>query len=178
MSAIFLVFLAIIALIILLWQVSNIISVLSGSPYVMADKKIVRESLKAVGLKKGDIFYDLGCGKGDVLIEAEKMGAKAIGYEISPYYYIWAKIRTSPKPNIEVRFKNILHVDLSDADIVYCYLLPEFLKKLSPQFQKKLKPGSRLISIGFPIKKSSNFAGAKIRDKYIFKNHKIYIYKF
>lgn len=157
---------------------SNIISVLSGSPYVMADKKVVRGSLKAAGLKKGDIFYDLGCGNGDVLIEAEKMGVKAIGYEISPYYYILAKIRTLNKPNIKVKYQNINNINLSKADVVYCYLLPRFLKKLSSQFQKKIKAGSRLISIGFPIKKSPNFAPAEIRDKYIFQNHKVYIYKF
>lgn len=164
------IILLILALIILLWQVSNIISVLSGSPYVMADKKVVRESLKAAGLKKGDIFYDLGCGKGDVLIEAEKMGAKVFGYEISPYYYILAKIRTLNKPNIKIKYQNINNVSLKNADIVYCYLLPKFLEKLSPKFLKELKLGCRVISIGFPINKIKN--SKKIRINY----HNIYLY--
>ena len=177
MIIIFIVLL-IIALIILLWQMSNIISVLSGSPYVMADKKVVIESLKAAGLKKGDIFYDLGCGRGDVLICAEKMGAKAIGYEISPYYYIWAKIRTLNKSNIKIKYQNINNVNLKKADVVYCYLLPKFLEKLSLKFKKELKEGARLISIGFPVKNSTIIAPAKKVEKYMVEHHKIYIYKF
>ena len=157
---------------------SNIISVLSGSPYVMADKKVVRGSLKAAGLKKGDIFYDLGCGRGDVLIEAEKMGAKAIGYEISPYYYILAKIRTYKHKNIKVIYQNINNINLSEANIVYCYLLPKFLKKLSLKFKKELKECARLISIGFPVKNSTIIAPAKKVEKYMVEHHKIYIYKF
>lgn len=169
MIIIFIVLL-IIALIILLWQVSNIISVLSGSPYVMADKKVVRESLKAAGLKKGDIFYDLGCGRGDVLMEAEKMGAKAIGYEISPYYYILAKIRTLNKPNIKIKYQNINNVNLSKANVVYCYLLPKFLKKLSLKFLRELKLGCRIVSIGFPINQLKNSKKIRINC------HNIYLY--
>lgn len=129
----------------------------------MADKKVVRESLKAAGLKKGDIFYDLGCGKGDVLIEAEKMGAKVFGCEISPYYYILAKIRTSKHKNIKVIYQNIENINLSDANIVYCYLLPKFLEKLSPKFLKELELGCQIISIGFPI---SRVPRAEARDSF------------
>lgn len=147
------------------------ISVFFGSPYVKADKNLIYNALKLAQLKKAEIFYDLGCGDGSSLIEAAKFDAKAIGFEISPYYYLWAKFRTFSKSNILIKYQNINNIDLRKADVIYCYLLPEFLEKLSPKFQRELKSGARLISIGFPIE-------IKKGDKYIVRNHQVYIYKF
>lgn len=190
---IILVILFLISLILLLWQISNLISVFFGSPYVKADRAIIIKSLKIAKLKHGEIFYELGCGNGDVLIEAARLGAKSVGFEISPYYYLWAKLRiflfktfnkqchsnrSSVKSGIEIRHRNILNVDLSEADVVYCYLLPKFLDKLSTKFRRELKPGARLISIGFPLKYSTFPAGAGKVEKCKIQNHNIYIYKF
>lgn len=137
----------------------------------MLERSTIIKALELAGLKKGDIFYDLGCGNGQVLIEAAKMGAKAVGFEISPYYYLWAKFRTSRNPNIEVHFINIKDVDLSRADIVYCYLLPNFLEKLGPKFKQELKPSAKLISVGFQIR------GLKMVKKLIIKKHIVFVYR-
>ncbi|KKQ17881.1 MAG: Methyltransferase [Berkelbacteria bacterium GW2011_GWA1_36_9] len=168
-----------VSLIILIWQVSNLVSVFFGSPYVKARKNLIHSALKLAHLEKGEIFYDLGCGDGISLIEANKFGAKAVGFEISPYYYLWAKLRTLNKPNITVKYQNINNTNLQKADVVYCYLLPKFLEKLTPKFQRELKSGARLISVGFPIKfkKSLISAGAELGDKYMVENRKVYIYK-
>jgi hypothetical protein len=40
-------------------------------------------------------------------------------------------------------------VDLSEADVVTCYLLPETNKKLEDKLLKELKPGTRVISNTF-----------------------------
>ncbi|MCL5406959.1 MAG: methyltransferase domain-containing protein [Patescibacteria group bacterium] len=177
---IILIFVTVFALCLFLWQISNMVSVFFGSLYVKADRKLIYNSLKLAQLKKGEIFYDLGCGDGSSLIEAAKFGARATGFEISPYYYLWTKLRTFRDRNIKVVYKNIKEVDLSKADVVYCYLLPEFLEKLSSKFQKELKSGARLISVGFPIEftKNSTFStGASKVDNYQIKNHQVYIYK-
>jgi SAM-dependent methyltransferase len=143
----------------------------------MMDKETIIEALKLAKFKKDDVFYDLGCGNGQVLIEAAKMGAKATGFEISPYYYLLGQIRilffkvfninrSSVKSHIEVRFKNILDrdLDLAKADVVYCYLLPRLLNQIN--FHK----GNRVISISFPIRK------LKPIKTEIFKSHLIFIY--
>lgn len=179
---------AIISFGLLFWQISNLISVIFGSPYVMLNKNVIRQALKLAGLKKGEIFYDLGCGNGDMLIEAAKMGAKARGFEISPYYYVLAKIRTIlwsqqiPKiysstkkgllERVRVKYANVYNADLSKANIVYCYLMPEMLSKLTLKFKKELKAGSRLVSVGFPIKALKN------GTEYHINTRKVFIYKF
>ncbi|OGD56343.1 hypothetical protein A2V71_01325 [Candidatus Berkelbacteria bacterium RBG_13_40_8] len=176
-----LIILSIVVLIIFLWQISNLISVFAGSLYVKTDRVIIRKALKLAKVKRGDVFYDLGCGNGDVLTEASKLGAKVTGFEISPYYYLLSKTKiflfkqfaykcSSIYNGIDVRLKNILNVDLGKADVVYVYLLPKFLKELAPKFKKELKPKARLISIGFPVK------NLRLSKKILLKDRTIFIY--
>ena len=98
-----------------------------------------------------------------------------MGFEIFPYYYIYAKIKTWKYRNINVQYHNINKVNLSRADVIYCYLMPKFLKKLAPKFRRELKPGSRLISIGFPLS-IINTPALKIKKK--INGHKVFIYEF
>ena len=184
---ILLIILTIVSFGLLFWQASNLISVIFGSPYVMANKIVIRRALKLAGLKKDEVFYDLGCGNGDVLIEAAKMRTNATGFEISPYYFLLAKLKAiiykyyhSIKKfrssetflQIQVHFRNINTINFSKADVIYCYLMPKMLSKLAPKFKKELKTGSRLVSVGFPIKALKNGIEYHINDR------KIFIYKF
>ena len=165
-----LVILAIISFVLLFWQASNIVSVIFGSPYVIADKKLISRALKLAGLKKGEFFYDLGCGNGEVLIEAAKIGAQATGFEIAPFFYWWARLRTARYSNIKINYQNIFKADLTKADVIYCYLWPKMLEKLAPKFKGELKTGSRLISVGFPIENLDQ------EEQFRINRHKIYIY--
>lgn len=157
-----------VSLSILFWQISNFISVFFGSPYVKSNKKMIHEVLKLAHLQDGEIFYDLGCGNGDSLIQAAKFGAKATGFEISPYYYFWAKLRTFYRPNIKIKYQNINNVNLEKVDVVYCYLLPKLLDRLKNKFLKD-RP-KKIISIGFKI------TGLPLQKLYKIKKHKIFIY--
>lgn len=159
------------SLVLLFWQVSNFVSVFSGSPYVKTRKSIINKAIDIVNLKKGETFLELGSGSGDVLITAAKYDVDVVGFEISPYYYLYSKLRTLRYKNIDIRFQNIFNADLSQADIVYCYLLPNLLKKLAPKFKREIKYSARIISIGFPINV------LKLSKKIRTNNHTIYIYK-
>jgi len=167
---IILIILIIFSIIILLWQISNFISIFYGSLYVKTNKDIISFALNKVNIKNSDVFYELGCGSGDVLLKAENLGALVTGFEISPFYFLMSRIRTIKNKNIKVLCRNINNVDLRNADVVYCYLLPNFLKNLSPKFLKE-KP-KKIISISFEI------PGLPNQKTYKFKNRLIYIYSF
>ncbi|MES0341538.1 MAG: hypothetical protein ABUK08_04405 [Candidatus Humimicrobiaceae bacterium] len=63
-----------------------------GAPWVPTPYKIIKKMLKLAEVKPGDIVYDLGSGDGRVIIEAARsFGAKAVGIEIDPLRFIWAK---------------------------------------------------------------------------------------
>jgi len=55
-----------------------------GAPWLPTRNNDIKKLLKLSGLKSGDVFIDLGCGSGGVLVAASQMGAKPIGYEINP----------------------------------------------------------------------------------------------
>jgi hypothetical protein len=154
--------------IIFLWQVSNFISIFSGSVYVAARRDVILFALKKAGVRKNSIVYDLGSGNGDVLIFAHMLGARSYGVEISPFYYLLSLLRTFSHRDVSVIFGDIRKVNLKKADIVYCYLLPKFLSELKGKFEQE-RP-KKIISIGFEIK------GLEGKKKYNYKGHKIFIY--
>ena len=155
------------------WQASTLISIYGGSPYVASKKNIIKEALKLAEIKSDDVFYELGSGLGTGLIIASReFGAKAIGIEISPYNYLVSKIRTNRNKKIRVIMANIKRIDLSEADVVYCYLYPKLMDQLLPKFKNELKPGSRVVSAAFTISKLKPDIIKEIDNK------KIYMYRF
>lgn len=100
-------------------------------------------------------MYDLGCGDGRIICAAAGAGARARGFEISLLPYFIAKIRRlfqNNKSNIKISYKNIWNLDLSDADIVYFFLMEEVHPRLKQKFEKELKKGAKIISYAWPIK--------------------------
>lgn len=167
---ILIVFLFLIASVLLFWQISNLVAICSGCLYVKANKANVRTVLNDFA-KKDLIFYDLGSGNGDVLMLADEFKMKTFGFEIAPFYYFESRWRTIFKKDIQVKYGNILKADISSADIIYCYLLPPLLQKLSSKFSLELKKNAVLISAGFPIE------NLKLIREYDIKSRKFFVYK-
>lgn len=160
----------IVALWIFFYQASNLVSAIFGSPYVNLDKKVIKRAIELSELKKGEIFYDLGCGSGESLNIASGSGAKAIGFEVSPWPYLIAKIKTLFTKNTTVKLLNIFRVDLSEADVIYCYLLPSLIAKLENKVKTELKSQTRIVSVDFPF----NYLKLKKSEKLGI--HTIYLY--
>lgn len=163
----YIIILVLIILLVLLKLSSTIISLYSGSPGGETNKDIIRKIFKEINLKKEFVFYDLGSGIGNNLIVASKeFGAKSYGFEISPLPYIISKIRTRRIKNCNISYQNILKTDLSKADVIYCYLLPELLKKLEPKLNK-LK-NTIIISQVFKISNLKPKKEFKINGKMVY----------
>ncbi|MDP8244229.1 MAG: methyltransferase domain-containing protein [Candidatus Hinthialibacter antarcticus] len=112
-----------------------------GAPYIPSANPAVERALGLAELKPGDVFIDLGCGDGRSLRAAKARGAQAIGYEISLFMYCIAKRLRG----CEVRLGNFWSADLSEADVVYCYLTPKAMERIEREIWPKLKPGCRLV---------------------------------
>jgi len=114
-----------------------------GTPY-----DVVSRMLKLAALKKSDVVYDLGCGDGRMIVlAAKKYGCRGIGYDIDPER-VAAALENVRKNGVGDLVKivqaDLFTIDLSDADVLSLYLLPDINERLKPQFEK-LKPGSRLV---------------------------------
>ena len=116
--------------------------------YVGTAYDLVSKMLQMAQVKKGDLVYDLGCGDGRMLVlAAEKYGAHGVGYEIDPER-VQASLDNVVRHHVENLVKiiqaDIFTVDLSKADVIPIYLLPEMNRRLLPQFDK-MKPGARIV---------------------------------
>ncbi len=128
---------------------------LSGAPWVPMDKKDEERFLKLADIRPGQKMYDIGCGDGRVVASAASAGANAEGFEISLFPFFLANIRRlfhKDKARMKISYRNIWNVDLSDADIVYFFLMPKVYPKLRAKLEKELKKGTKVIAYVWPMK--------------------------
>lgn len=136
----------------LLLSASIIVLFLVGVPFVPTPKKNIEKIFEVLDLKPGQVFYDIGCGDGRFVIQADKKGAKAIGFEISPIAWLRSKINIFiNKSKAQVKFKNFYSQNLSDADAVFCFLLDPVMPKVEKKLLPELKPGAKVVSYGFTM---------------------------
>lgn len=102
-----------------------------------------------------DIIYDLGAGDSTLLITAaKKYGARAVGVEIDPLRFWISKISillNGQRGKVKIIRKNFFNADISDATIVFMYLIPKTLARLKPKLLKDLKPGTKIVTFVYKI---------------------------
>jgi SAM-dependent methyltransferase len=130
------------------------------SPRWRIKRSSARLALQFVKVKKTDIVYELGCGDGEfILTAAEEFGAKSKGIEIDPARFCVSLVRakfSSARKKISVVRKDFKKVDLSDATVVYMYLVPAAMKRLLPQLKKQLDSGTHILSYRYQIPLTKN----------------------
>lgn len=137
----------------------------SDAPYIPTRSSKIKSILKLAGVKKGNIFYELGSGDGRVVLEAATIGAVANGVEQS-----WIRVWYSRFKARQLKLKNasFFHGDIFQrhyypADIVYIYLLTKGVLKLEEKLKKELKKGAIIITQTYhfknwrPFKKRGDF---------------------
>lgn len=163
-----------------IWGISAIIGIIraQGVPYVPLSKKQLRLLKDNVEFEPEAKTVDLGCGDGRVLFLFEELGVKDLsGYEVNFWAYLKAKIvGLFKKSKVKLYYKNFKYVDLSGFDVVFCYLLDEYLAKIEYKLKKELKPGTKIVSFAF---KFPNWPVDQeiITNKDNSKLNRIYIYR-
>jgi hypothetical protein len=123
-----------------------------GALYVSTTKRRIAACLDTISVKKGGTWIDLGCGDGRILKHAGKRyNITGIGYELNLMAYWKAKITSLGMHHIQIHLKNFFKADLSQADIVSCYLFPDVMQDLARKLKAELKPGTTIVSFNFPL---------------------------
>ncbi|MEK7173121.1 MAG: class I SAM-dependent methyltransferase [Patescibacteria group bacterium] len=142
-------------LLILIPLISYAYASFSFAPWVPCWRKDLKRIFKLANLRAGEIFYDLGCGSGQVVLSAARQfKARAVGIELAlPLYLICQGKRLLGQPaNVQFKWKNLFSENLSNADAVYFFGMPySIAAKLKLKLERELKPGARVISYVFPI---------------------------
>jgi SAM-dependent methyltransferase len=126
---------------------------LRGAPWVPTPMHLVHRMLAMAEVAPGDVVYDLGCGDGRlILAAAQDYGARAVGVEIDLLRYLWCRrriIALGLQDRVQVIRGDLFEQDLSDADVVTCYLLQTTNDRLEGKLERELEPGARVVSHSF-----------------------------
>lgn len=133
--------------------IPTLVAAIKGAPWVPTPMARAKHMLEVAKIKPGEKVYDLGCGDGRlVYLAAKNYQADAIGFELSPIVYLIAKLRQLLwQSKAKILFKDFRKVNISDANVILCYLLPDTLKVFREKFERELKKGTRIISYAFRI---------------------------
>ena len=126
-----------------------------GGPWVPSSMQVVNRMMEMAEVGPEDVVYDLGCGDGRIILAAAmRYNARAVGIEIDPLRYLWCQFLITilgQRKRIRIIFGNFFNKDLSEADVVMCYLMPDALTKLEKKFIQELRPGTRVVSNRFAL---------------------------
>lgn len=123
--------------------------------FVPSPQEIVEKMLELANVRPDDVVYSLGCGDGRyVVTAAKKYKAAGLGIDIDPER-VKESLANVKKNKVEdlvaIKHGDLFALDLSGADVITLYLLPQLNVKLIPQLEK-LKPGSRIVSHDFDMR--------------------------
>ena len=148
------------ALLLTLWLLgSGSLSVLQARQleigYEPTPLPIVEKMLGLAHVGPNDVVYDLGSGDGRIpIMAAQKYGARAVGVELQPGLVRQSRL-AAEKAGVSSRVRfveaNFFEVDLSEATVVTMYLWPAVNDRLEAKLRRELRPGSRIVSYGFPM---------------------------
>lgn len=125
------------------------------APWWKTSKKTARAMCRLAKINKKDVIYDLGSGTGTALIVAAKeFGARGVGIEIDPLRVLISTLVIyiiKVRDRVRIKKNNFFDVDISDATVIFVYLVPRVLEKLKSKFLRELKPGTKIISYKYTM---------------------------
>lgn len=145
-------------------------------PFVPTHASDIEFIVNQLGIHKGQVFYELGSGDGKVVFLVNKLsGARAVGYELTWWTHLWAKLKAKlkrlSKDQVEFRNQNFFKHSWAEADYIYSYLYPPLMGRVEEKFLNDCKSGSIAIVRDFPFPK---LKAKKVHN--MPKGHEIYVY--
>lgn len=128
------------------------IAFVSGAPFVPSKKGATNAMIRLAKIKAGTRVYDLGSGDGRLLLLSAKQGAIATGFEINPYLVLLTRLRAyfgQYRGSVRVFWTSLWKAPVSDADVVFVYLLPWRMEELAAKLIREVKPGTLIVSNSF-----------------------------
>jgi len=148
-------------------------------PFVPTPKKIIRKMIDLADIKDQERIVDLGSGTGRIIIAIAKRHKNnlVIGIEKSLTLRLVSRLFLYLHPFIKRRIQivneDFFNVNLSQFEVIFCFLTPEGMRRLTPKFHL-LKSGSRLLSYMFPLE---NYQGFTEYIDEVTAKDSIYLYK-
>lgn len=150
------------------------------APYFPTPNVIVEKMLDLGGLKAGEKMFDLGSGDGRIVImAARKYKADATGVELDDSLYRQSSGRIKSlglSANARIIHGDLLEQDYTSAGLLTIYLLPVAIEKVTPIFEKQLKPGARIVAHDFEFRQWKPAKILNIDDDGEGRSHRLLLY--
>jgi SAM-dependent methyltransferase len=118
-------------------------------PFITTPDRVTLAMLQMAGVTANDFVVDLGSGDGRIVITAaRRFGARGLGVELDPELVSRSRANAraaSVADRAEFRVQDLFETDLSAAQVITLYLLPEVNLQLRPRLLA-LAPGTRIVS--------------------------------
>lgn len=125
-----------------------------GVPFIRTKQQSLDRLVEHIQIWPGQVFVDLGCGDGIVMnavLDAYPW-IQARWYELDPKVVSQsASYQLAHGSAFQIIQADYLQSDISDADVVYCYLLPRLMTHVWKMILRQCKPGTIVYSYVFPI---------------------------
>ncbi len=121
-----------------------------GVAAVPSSRAAARQVASLLRDLSGDTVVDIGSGWGGMAFAAARAcpDKTIIGIEYAWLPYAWARLRQklfSPFKNLQFLYADLFTYDLSQTQIVFCYMPPEMMVRLEPKLAE-LPVGALIIS--------------------------------
>lgn len=125
------------------------------APYMATPHEVVDRMLALAEVGPSDTVFDLGCGDGRVVIAAARdRGARGVGVDIEAWWIDQANAAAQSagvSDRAEFRVGDALQIELSQATVVFIYLVDWSVQLIAARLRAQLAPGARVVSLSFPI---------------------------
>lgn len=124
------------------------------APFFSSSPEKVDLILSNVRIDNKFTIYSFGHGRSGFLrvIEKKYPGTKLIGVENSRWHCFTNRLQVFLRGSrIKIRYSDYYRVDISDANIVYCYLNIPVLRNIYKKLRIEPRAGATIISSGFVI---------------------------
>ncbi|WP_156414182.1 cyclopropane-fatty-acyl-phospholipid synthase family protein [Bordetella sp. N] len=131
-----------------------LVAILTGVPTLSSTKSeanAIVALIERMNLPSGAVIFDLGSGWGALVVALANAfpDASVRGIEISPFPYMFSRLRAYGLPNVSLKWGNFFRADLSCADVVTCYLMPAPMSRINSWLDRSLKPGTYVVANTF-----------------------------
>jgi hypothetical protein len=122
-----------------------------GAPHVAIDHTRLMQIIADLSLTEHDVVVDLGAGTGTFVRAVAPRCRQVIGYEINPLLAHWSRWRLRHVPNAQIVNQSLFHANLKGVTVIYTYLFPPLMPRVAHFLHEHAEPGTRVLSIGFPL---------------------------
>lgn len=167
------ILLTILVLILAIHSLYGLFAFFSGAPFVPTGSARLATMLALAEIKPNELVLDAGSGDGRVVFAVAGHCRRAVGIEINPVLYWYAKIKkkllnkNNRLTKVEFYRQNLWRFNLAPVDIMMLYFIPDKMERLMHKIKREMKPGARVVSHAF------TFPGWQYEKK----DGKVYLYK-